>query len=98
MHNLGTGIVTVEVAGSGSPPCAGRGAEKIAGEGREEGLRAWESDPAIGSLSPGQSERLEWSLGFRPTRIQVDPGARLLQRNRERAWAEVDGEPMVATR
>jgi ABC-2 type transport system permease protein len=99
VSNVGTGIVTVEVAALG--PGSDLAAEMVLEDAREE---AAQMDPERGNpilrsvrLGPGHSERLEWSLGFRPARIQVDPGARVLQRNRERAWAAVDGDPIVAT-
>ncbi|MBP9824530.1 MAG: ABC transporter permease subunit [Thermoanaerobaculia bacterium] len=87
VRNVGTGQVTVEVAalGPGSDPAA----EMAPGAGNPR-LRT-------ARLGPGRAETLEWSLDFRPARIEVDPGARVLQRNRERARADLDGEPILAS-
>lgn len=44
-------------------------------------------------LGPGGSERVAWTLAFRPERMVVDPDVLVLQLNRDRAMAEL-GEAM----
>lgn len=84
VRNVGTGDVRVEVAAlrPGAPAGAFDGSEPAT-------LRSLR-------LGPGAAESLDWQLDFRPERLVVDPGVRVLQLNRDRAVVELPGEAVVA--
>ncbi|MEO8197213.1 MAG: ABC transporter permease subunit [Thermoanaerobaculia bacterium] len=90
VRNVGTGEVTVEVAALRS------GANVAADAAPQSAMPARNAALRTVHLGPGLAETVEWTLGFRPDRIQVDPGARVLQRNRDRASVDLDGDPVVA--
>ena len=76
--NLGTGVATVEVA-------ATRGERFVRGEDNP----AYAETRARALVAPGVPQRLTWTTPFEPERLVVDPDARVLQLNRERAVAEL---------
>lgn len=84
VRNVGTGDVTVEVAALRPGPSV----DALDGSG----------PAALRSLrvGPGAAESFDWQLDFRPERLVVDPGVRVLQLNRERAVVELPGEAVVA--
>ena len=78
VENVGTGVATVDVA-------ATRGERFVRGEANPDHRDVRTQTYVV----PDTPRRLSWTVPFEPERIVVDPDARVLQLNRERAVAEL---------